>query len=232
MKKSSLLALSLASLVGLVGCNNGGGSSKHAKASPASFDKFCSDALERWNNDEYTLLGTGTFTYSFKYNCDGYYVDELGNKPSGSGSFSFGVILGEDEDGDYIWLPDPDEEWESEEEYEAAQEYLDDACFTLEYFWAPWMYTDMGSLIAEIFADYNPQFYSNPNSFSFTQQGSGKSEGIKYEYKDVQEFFYAPGSALLVSWVDTYDESVSGAASGKLHSEDKAVLVYDFFVEE
>ena len=144
MKKSSLLALSLASLVGLVSCGKDSGGP--SKVSPRKFDSTFYNNILKIYQKEGTIKHHDHAIMTFEQSWDdsGVFAEQdayYGDKAKNSIKWDAHIVEGEDEEGYAVWSVD-EPEW-SEEEVAAAQQVLDS-------------YSYLGYIIANLL---NPIYY-------------------------------------------------------------------------
>ena len=232
MKKSSLLALSLTSLVALVGCGKSG-SSGPTKISGEKFDAELEAILEKYQDGTYALPVQAELTYEFSYKCSGYYVDVMGNKESGKGKVSFGIQLYSYQ-SHFYWDPIPEEDWD-EEDLAEARDIVSDAylsyqvvqqqVYFTEMFWVPVMYAGAFSSVSGL------DFFKSPLGMKADQSGDFEEAelGIKGSYSLSEAWTYSK-EALLTKFVSKYSESLKGISdssiSGKLSSSDTYSVKY------
>lgn len=201
MKKSSLFALSLASLVGLVGCgkSEGGFSAKSLDKKAASIAKayWVDGTIEDRSNAilsfKQELTVSGSYVEAYGLDAPGKYVAED----------SFHIAY---DDAAYEWNVDPQEgeEWSQDDLDEAAEtisaSYLNYTTSFIAYLVAnSCSYDEKGNFICSYFQELEAQvkadglkvsFSGKPLSWGYSGSFSGTEEGVEYSGKQKDKFVY------------------------------------------
>lgn len=227
MKKSSLITVALASLVGLVGCNNGGASGP-SKVSPEEFDTKMTELyesfIEKYAAGEAEFPERAVLTYSWDQVVTGDYIEP--SVPSGvyKGTFSFHVAV----DASYNWVvePQPGEEWDAED-LAAAEEIIEDCYLNSTMFAVIWNYAAYGYDLAQLLVGegFDFEFYLNPISCKYSSSGEGTEQGVNYVYSLIESFVY-DDLGFITGYVNHVEETDSGAQVGSINSTETYAISY------
>lgn len=226
MKKSSLFALSLASLVGLVGCgkSEGGFSAKSMDKKAASIVKayWIDGTIEDRSNAilsfRQELTVSGSYVEAYEVDAPGKYVAED----------SFHIAYNE---ATYEWEVDPQEgeEWSPEDLAEAAEtineSYLNYTTSFLAYFaMSGCKYDEKENFVCSFFQELEAQmkasgakvsFSGKPLSWGYSGSFSGTEEGVDYSGKQKDKYVY-DSEGFMTAYESYYECTDKGVEASEL----------------